>query len=346
VRGSAISLLLYIYSSIDSLQDQVAAIECLKKILDKCIQQGRFATLAEILRRGKALFDDLPESSARRRGLGGCLLRCGDSTRLQMVTEALNKDEDFDLEPVKNFVEQLGPDSLNNLVTMLGELAHYPARRMLCDLLVSRGIDRIDILGNAVFDSRWYLVRNIVWILGETGGERVLDFVKRAATHPDERVRSEVVKALGKIKHDESVKLLLSMLEDDSERISTMAANELGRSGSPLAFAALQEYVTGKEFSRAPLPRIRQLLEALVICDDARALETIRGILKQSAIFGRARLRQVQETAVNSLQISQNPQTIEFLESIANSKKSVLSAVARKALAQTRYKLERSADNA
>lgn len=346
VRGGAISLLLYIYSSIDSLQDQVAAIECLKRILDKCIQQGRFATLAEILRRGKALLVDLPESSARRRGLSGFLLRCGDSTRLQMVTEALNKDEDFDLEPVKDFLEQLGSDSLNNLVTMLGELAHYPARRMLCDLLVSMGIDRIDILGNGVFDGRWYLVRNIVWILGETGGEQVLNFLRRAATHSDERVRSEVVKALGKIKHDESVKMLLTMLEDDSERISTMAANELGRSGSPLAFAVLQAFVTGKSFSRTPLPRIRQLLEALVICDNLRALETIRGILKQSTIFGRARLRQVQEAAVNSLQFSENPQTIEFLESLANSKKTVLSSVARKALAQMRYRLERSTENA
>jgi hypothetical protein len=346
IRGSAISLLLYIYSSVDSLQDQVASIECLKKILDKCVQQGRFATLAEILQRGKALLSDLPQSSSCRRGLSGFLLRCGDGTRLQMVTEALNKDEDSDLEPVRGFLEQLGPDSLNNLVSMLGELAHYPARRMLCDLLVSQGIDRTDILGNAVFDSRWYLVRNIVWILGEAGGEQTLTFLRRAATHPDERVRSEVVKALGKIKCDESVKMLLTMLEDKSERISSMAANELGSSGSPLAFAALQTLVTSRDFSRTSLPRIRQLLEALVICDDARALETVRGILKQSAIFGRARLRQVQEAAVNSLQHSHNPQTIEFLESLANTRKSVLSSVARKALAQMRYRMERGTDNA
>lgn len=346
VRGAAIELLLQIYSSVDSLQDQVAAIECLKRILDKCIEQGRFRTLADIVRRGKQLLANSQGSTSSARGLSGFVLRCGDSIRLQMVTAALNRDEQIDLEPVAEYLAQLGPDSLNNLINMLGELEHYPARRMLCDHLTSQSSERVDIIGNAVFDRRWYLVRNVAWILGEVGGDRALDFLKRAAEHGDERVRAEVVKALGKIRSDESVKLLLTVLEDDSERISSMAANELGRSKSPLAFAALQGLVVDREFARFPRPRIRQLLEALVLCDGERSLATVRSLLKQSSIFGRARLRLVQEEAVNALQGSNHPGAIEFLESLANSKKSALSTVARKALMQLKYRLERSGDDA
>jgi HEAT repeat protein len=335
---------MHIYASVESLQDQAAAIERLKIILDKCIDSGEFEALAEIVGRGRALLAEMEGSSARKRGLSGFLMRCGDSIRLKMVTEKVNQKEDVDLEPVRKYLEQLGPDSLKNLVVMLGDLAHYPARRMLCDLLAAQGLERIDILGSAVFDSRWYLVRNIVWVLGETGGDKALTFLRKATSHPEERVRAEVVKALGKIQHATSAELLLNLLDDESERIAAMAANELGQTGQPTAFAALQSRITDSGFRRLPVGRIRQLLNSLVICDGERSLETVRSLLKQTALLGRGKLRQVQEIAVNALQLSDSPKAKEFLESLANSRKSSLSTVAKKALLQLRCRLDRSCD--
>jgi HEAT repeat protein len=227
---------------------------------------------------------------------------------------------------------------------MLGELSCYPARKMVCDLLVEKATDRVDIIGSAISDSRWYVVRNIVWVLGEGGFAGAVSFLTRVTAHPDERVRSEVVKSLGKINDEKAVTLLVDMLQDESERIVTMVAHELGGTGSPIAYEALEEIVSSKEFGYLPVVKMRQFAEALVRANNSRALERIARIANQRAWFGRARLRQTQEVLVNALQFADNPETEGWLDETAQQAKSHLAVTAKKALLQIKARQSRDAN--
>jgi HEAT repeat protein len=216
---------------------------------------------------------------------------------------------------------------------------------MVCDLLVEKGLDKIDLLGSAVFDSRWYLVRNIVWVLGETGHARALGFLRRIAAHPDLRIRIEVVKALGKISDPARIELLLALTQDEDEKIRTMVAEELGRTKSESAFFGLRKIVLSKDFVNAPPTEMRKLIDAMVASGGAVAVETVRELLDRSPLFNRAPIRRLQDAALLALKHSATTETIELLTKLASDTKSRYSFTAKRLLVHHQFRLGKGVDD-
>jgi HEAT repeat protein len=345
IRQQAIGLILSIFESEELTLEQPLVTDALQSVFDSCLKQGKFAILTEMVQQVKMQLQIRNFSSEKQKQrLIDFLSRAGDPIRFRLITEILNRDEETDLEPVRSFLNELGWETLRQLISMLGDLSHYPARKMACDLLLGKGIDKIEIIGNAVYDNKWYLVRNIVWVLGESGRENSLPFLERAATHSDIRVRGEVVKALGKLRGDRAIDLLLSLLSDENEIVRTMAANELGRSRSKRAFEKLGQTVKEKNFGNLPLSKRRKLLEALVLCGGEEAVGAVRNIIDRTTLLGRNRLKETQEAAVNALQCSDNSDAVVLLTQLATDPKSPFCLVAKKALAQLRLKQESKSD--
>ena len=70
--------------------------------------------------------------------------------------------------------------------------------------------DDVEVLISRLGDPRWYVIRNVVYVLGRIahqGVERALD---RALHHDDVRVRKEAVRALGRIESPTSRAYLIS----------------------------------------------------------------------------------------------------------------------------------------
>ena len=341
-RDSVIELLMQLCSTNDSPQDMTLIVEALQSTFDKTLQECNFSGLNSIVRKAKKIIEKSGFGSpAGLRKMAEFVERCGDKNRIKMLTEVLNKNEEADLGEVRTFLSDLGWESLTHLIWMLGELAHYPARMMVCDLLVHKGLDKIDILGAAVFDSRWYVVRNVVWVLGEMRGERAMSYIRKAATNSEIRVRSEVIKALRRFDDDQfPIEILLSMMQDSSEKIRYMAISEVGKRRSPNAFAALSRIVASKEFVDSPLQEMRLTLEALVESGGSRAIPIITEITKRSTLFSKAKLRLLQETAVNALQFSETPEAIDLLTKLSAGTSSSFYQAAKKALGQLQYRME------
>ncbi|MCX6832350.1 MAG: HEAT repeat domain-containing protein, partial [candidate division Zixibacteria bacterium] len=345
-KSQVVELLLLMCESSDSPQDVSQIVEALQSIFDKTIQAANFPRMTIILHKIRNLLDsgDIESPTAKKR-LIDFVRRCGDSLRIKMIVEALNRHEDLDLQPARQYLSELGWESFNHLLWMLGELAFHPARKMVCDLLVERGLDKIDLLGSAVFDSRWYLVRNVVWVLGETGHVRALGFLRRIAAHPDLRVRIEVVKALGKISDPARIELLLALTQDEDEKIRTIVAEELGRTGSEAAFIGLRKIVLSKDFVNAPAAEMRKLIDAMVASGGAAAVETIREMLDRSPLFNRAPIRRLQDVALLALKHSATPETIELLTRLASDTKSRYSFTAKRLLAHHQFRRGKGVDD-
>jgi HEAT repeat protein len=341
-KSQVVELLLLMCESSDSPQDISQIVEALQSIFDKTVQAAGFPKMIIILHKIQDLLDSGNiESPTAKKRLNEFVYRCGDSLRIKMIVEALNHHEDLDLRPARQYLSELGWESFNHLLWMLGELAFYPARKMVCDLLVEKGIDKIDLLGSAVFDSRWYLVRNVVWVLGETGHARALGFLRRVAAHPDLRIRIEVVKALGKISDPARIELLLALTQDEDERIRTMVAEELGRTESEPAFVGLREIVLSKDFANAPPTEMRKLIDAMVASGGAAAVETVREVLDRSPLFNRAPIRRLQDAALPALKRSTTPEALELLTRLANDTKARHNLTAKRLLAQRQFQQEK-----
>ncbi len=332
VKREVVDLLLQLCSENTGPQDLRLTAEALQSTFDRLIEEGNFMTLCDIVISVRRLLaQDQIESQTVNKRVKELDSRCGDGVRIKMITNVLNKNQDLDLAWVENYLSLLGWESLNNLLWMLGELSHYPARKMVCDLLVKKGFEKIDILGSAVYDSRWFVARNVVWVLGEMKTLQAIPFLTKAAKHNEPRVKTEVIKALGKLGGDKAANVLQTMLRDDSEKIRLQAARELGQNRSRAAYQGLTDVIREKDFPDTPPAEIRQILEALITCGGEESLAVCGEILAKTALFNKARLYRFQEAVIAALAVSPLKQASEMLERLSSDSRNHVAAAARRA---------------
>ena len=100
---------------------------------------------------------------------------------------------------------------------------------MICDALSEIGKNAPELFTPFIDDPRWYLVRNITYILGRIGKEESLTHIQKAFSHEEVRVRREAIQALGLIGGPKAIGLLVRSLTDEDARIRSIAALNLGQ---------------------------------------------------------------------------------------------------------------------
>ena len=166
-------------------------------------------------------------------------------------------------EMIERFVTLDDPDeaSLHLLVDLVGEAQAIPplldalvdsdsrgTRRVVFDALVAIGPSVAAHAAPLLADDRWYVVRNILSLLGALSHLPEASSVERLLGHADVRVRREAVSiAL----HDEHLRprALSLALADDDERLVRIALADLERGLPASVLPVLAERVTGADLS-------------------------------------------------------------------------------------------------
>jgi HEAT repeat protein len=133
----------------------------------------------------------------------------------------------------------IGADTVTSLVRELVAARDVSARRAYRDALVALDHVGVPLLEDMVGDERWFVVRNMVGILGEIRSPDAVEHFRRTIEHPDARVRRETVLALSKIGGEEAVPLLARGLNDAEASLRGTAAVRLGLTKLPLAVGPL-----------------------------------------------------------------------------------------------------------
>jgi hypothetical protein len=110
-------------------------------------------------------------------------------------------------------------------------------------------------------DPRWYVVRNAANLLGNAGGEEVLDQLVWAAHHPSAQVRKEAVKALVVAGGVKAVPHLQTLAAEGPQDVRPTAVSVLGAIFAPEATAALGDIVrsnTGRGLRRQALEELAE----------------------------------------------------------------------------------------
>jgi HEAT repeat protein len=131
-------------------------------------------------------------------------------------------------------------------------------------------------------DPRWYVVRNAVFVLGQIGGSEVLDLLRRAALHPEPRVRREVVRALGGLSRAERTPLLILQLRSDDPQLVAAALGLLTRETNPRVTKAILERIEAPDFEGLPVHLQRAFLMALAEVADERLIPALELLLTKN----------------------------------------------------------------
>jgi HEAT repeat protein len=167
--------------------------------------------------------------------------------------------------------DEEGRESLRRVAALHAETLAPAMAERLSDA-PDRGVRRsiMDILGGLgepgraaslglLEDPHWHNVRNGVVLLGEIGGDDLVQVLTVPLGHDDPRVRRETVTALSRIGTEDAGLLLVGMLEDGSPEVRAAAATGVGILKVDRAQRVLEEMLDQEDSDDVVVPVLRAL---------------------------------------------------------------------------------------
>ncbi|HXF48165.1 MAG TPA: HEAT repeat domain-containing protein [Verrucomicrobiae bacterium] len=309
----------------------------LEKLFEEQLKAGNFSACSKILTAASEVGYLIGEENPQRRErLKTLLARAGDRARVALLVKAVNSNPEASVNDFKTYLSFMGRPAFANMVAMLGDLESFAFRRAVCEALEVKGSEVLDIVGNAVFDKRWFVVRNVTAVLGKIGGERALDYLKKPLAHPDNRVKKEALSALARIGTPKAYLLLAEALKDADEKIRIMALQLLSRCTTKELLAPLAAGMEAKDFAHKSGEEKKAWFEAAARVGQEEAVLPLVNRIKRFSFFGRKALQVEKLLAVEALGFCGNA-AASFLTNLAGSGDKEIARRAQEALSRSGY---------
>lgn len=308
-------------------------VKLVEKTLDDLLENGEFKSSFMIVKFIRGLEQGYREKSTRRSSrLAEVVDRAGDSERIKLVSLALNKDENKDLKWARAYLGSLHWNSIFNILNMLGELKTYPARRMTCEVLVAIGKKHFQMVIRGLTDHRWYVVRNVVGILGKIGDTKAIPYLRDTIKHEESRVRRETIRTLELIGGSEAAQVILLALDDPSPRLRIKAVNLIGKAGEKTALEPLSQIMKSKNFKEKSEEEKKAILFSLAEIGKDQVVPALKKIAKKRSWFGREKDQETKILAIKALGLINTPQSQNALAELSRKGKKSLREISKRTL--------------
>lgn len=298
--------------------DFLETVAILEKLLDSLTVQGDFYLASEVLLLLKEIEKIETDSGQTNRSerIKESVNRAGDKERVRVLNQVLNQDPKLDLFSVRRYLSLLNWNIVPHLVEMLGELESFPARKMICSVLENVGEKNIDLLGKGVYDRRWYVVRNIVGILGRIGSSHAIPYLKRTVNHQDIRVRKETLDALSQIEGKEVTEVLLKAIEDTEERLRIQVIQLLAFRADPKALEHISIFLQRKDFKERSYAEKEALLQTWAKIGGDEAIPLLRKLVLKRAFFKKEKQKEISLLALKAVASINSPLSRDALKEL------------------------------
>jgi HEAT repeat protein len=289
-------------------------INLLNKILDALLTIGDFQRAGDLLKRVYIVLKTYELKDWQTELIQKLIHDAGEEQRIGRIGKVLEKEEGVRLEDLSGYLVLLQQNSVKPMIKLLGELKNSKTRRVICDALSEIGKDSIELFTPFLDDRRWYLVRNILYILGRVGKEQSIPYIQKAFNHEDARVRREAIQTLGLVGGTKAVSILVKALTDEDIRIRTMAAINLGKVGKAVGLAALLEAVQSKDFQKKDRMEMKAFFDSIGRVGSNEAIPVLQQLLERKSWFGRGSTDEIRIGAANALAMIGTPGAKVILE--------------------------------
>lgn len=234
VRHHTTMSLLTIFFKESDPQESECLAPTLMQHFYRCVGEGSLSDAITMIYACRRVMDAHPlDPKNHKLALSGRLVReAASPEQISRLMDSATSAPTLDLSRFRDYFQALGPHAVNGLVDRLATEDGAGTRKIICFLLRDLGAPIVEELAAKLSDSRWYLVRNIVMVLGSVGTDKALLALRGALSHPDARVRFEVAAAAGKAASPHAQRMLEVLLDDQDGRVRKNAAAALLRAGA------------------------------------------------------------------------------------------------------------------
>jgi HEAT repeat protein len=233
---------------------------------------------------------------------------------------------------IQQMLVLLGEKAMKQLLTSLIVTEAAYARRQIFDTLAIFGeMVRLEA-EKRLNDERWFVVRQMVSLLGEIGSPQSLGAIKTAFRHEDARVKSEALKAIAKIPSNESTAFLLQRLAEDNAALKLQAIISLGALKDPAAVESLGNLALKSGFFSENIKIRKGAVRSIGMIGGSNATTVLKNLLKKRVFWGRKENDEVRADAAISLGKIGGKDALETLEEISQTSKGLVRIACKKAM--------------
>jgi HEAT repeat protein len=307
-------------------------IATLSTVLTQLIHRDEYFRAADLLRGVRQLCDGEQLAEWKQESLAGLLTMASDGSRMEHLCAFILAAEK-NLTDTMTFIEQLEPNSVPPLVALLGEIKSADSRRMLCNLLIHIGAPAVERFYPFLNSPRWFLVRNVVSILGHIGNPDSVPFLEAAFEVDNAQVKTEVLLALGSINAHRSTALLTRALADRDSSVRATAAAVMPKAGDAGGLAVLLDAVTARGFRNRDASETDAFFFGVGAMKDDAALPVLHRYLDARGWwFAHRKDDALRLGAANALAVLGSPAARAILETGAESPREAVRAACIRAL--------------
>lgn len=211
----------------------------------------------------------------------------GSSTVMtRRAAEALDTHGEEGVEAFLDVAREFGPPAVEWLMQILAESQQKRTRRPLARLIADLIKDDPARLKPWMTNDQWYVVRNVVHILGWIGGNEIVPLLRGAIDHHEMRVRREVVAALSQAHADLARPIYTEMLPMSEPPLFAAILHQLSLDPSPEVAKILEGLVKEDAFESRSDAERRAVFMALATRGN-EVLGTLETELDRGGIFAR-----------------------------------------------------------
>jgi HEAT repeat protein len=275
----------------------------LEDSLSMVLELSEFALAAEAASALRRLLDDESLDHDSRPLVQSALRTLAGPAQMRQLsaTMRVHRAGSPEHDACKRLLGALGEQTVEPLLEALADEPDMSARKALVELISEVAGENVALLGDRMLDPRWYFVRNVVAILGQSRSPDALQYLSKTLRHSDERVRRETIRAVSGIRDRLSEEMLVAALSDEDAQNVQLAARYLGTLGSRRAAPVLIAVARGEgRGNRTVGPQV-EAIEALGRLGVADAIPTLEDLARQRGLIRTARAREIRTAAEAAL---------------------------------------------
>jgi HEAT repeat protein len=182
---------------------------------------------------------------------------------ISSVREKVDNQEPAQVADFIAFVRTLGDPAVDLLNLVLAESQQRRNRHAIAEAIADMCRANPERLAPFLSDRRWFVVRNVVHILGWIGGSGIVGLLQVAMRNPDPRVRQEIAATLGQVEPRQARPLLVKMLEGADTRMFCAVLHQLSNDRHAPTARLLLGYLLDPGFENRPAEEKRAIYSAL-----------------------------------------------------------------------------------
>jgi HEAT repeat protein len=142
-------------------------------------------------------------------------------------------------------------------------------------------------------DSRWQMVRNVVFALGQIGGDEIAPLLRLASEHYEVRVRRAVVQSLGALPLELRAPMLIKQLSTRDSQLLASALGMLTRARDPRVARAILAHIQKPDFASRSEENKRALFTALAEVAGDESVPALERLLNEGGWFARRTVERI-----------------------------------------------------